>query len=121
MALSINDVISLANAGFTKTDIAAFMNLGNPQTTPPAMPPVPQTAPAPAPTAPQTVPPTPVPSPAPALPDYAAQLAALSAKIDAMGVPTAGTVGNPPTVTSVDDIIRAAVLPKPAEGAPAKQ
>ena len=121
MALSINDVISLANAGFTKTDIAAFMNLGNPQTTPPAMPPVPQTAPAPAPTAPQTVPPTPVPSPAPALPDYGAQLAALSAKIDAMGVPTAGTVGNPPTVTSVDDIIRAAVLPKPAEGAPAKQ
>ena len=34
MALSINDVIALANAGFTKTDIAAFMNLGNPQTTP---------------------------------------------------------------------------------------
>lgn len=111
MALSINDVIALANAGFTKTDIAAFMNLGNPQTTPPEMPPVQQTAPAPA----------PVPSPAPALPDYGAQLAALTAKIDAMGVPTAGTVGNPPTVTSVDDIIRAAVLPKPAEGAPAKQ
>lgn len=121
MALSINDVIALANAGFTKTDIAAFMNLGNPQTTPPAMPPVQQTAPAPAPTAPQTVPPAPVPSPAPALPDYGAQLAALTAKIDAMRVPTAGTVGNPPTVTSVDDIIRAAVLPKPAEGAPAKQ
>lgn len=102
MALSINDVIALANAGFNKTDIAAFMNLGNPKTTPPATPPAPG------------------PSPAPALPDYSAQLAALSAKIDAMGVPNAGTVGNPPTVTSVDDIIRAAVLPKPAEGAPRK-
>lgn len=119
MALSINDVIALANAGFTKSDIAAFMNLGNPQTTPPAMPPAQQTAPAP--TAPQTVPPAPVPSPAPALPDYGAQLAALTAKIDAMAVPTAGTVGNPPTVKSVDDIIRAAVLPKPADSAPAKQ
>lgn len=103
MALSINDVIALANAGFSKNDIAAFMNLGTDQNAPPATPPAP------------------APSPAPAVPDYAAQLAELTAKIDALSVPNAGTVGNPPTVTSVDDIIRAAVLPKPAEGAPTNQ
>ena len=108
MALSITDVIALANAGFSKNDIAAFMNLGTDQNAPPATPPAPSPAPVPA----------PAPSPAPAVPDYAAQLAALTAKIDALSVPNAGTVGNPPTVTSVDDIIRAAVLPKPAEGAP---
>lgn len=118
MALTINDVIALANAGFNKDDIAAFMNLGTDNNTPPATPPAPAPAPVPAP-APQTTPPAPVPSPAPAVPDYAAQLAALAAKIDAMSVPNAGTVGNPPAVTSVDDIIRAAVLPKPADGAPA--
>lgn len=111
MALSINDVIALANAGFSKNDIAAFMNLGTDQNAPPATPHAPSPAPVPA----------PAPSPAPAVPDYAAQLAALTAKIDALSVPNAGTVGNPPTVTSVDDIIRAAVLPKPAEGAPTNQ
>ena len=114
MALSINDVIALANAGFSKNDIAAFMNLGTDQNAPPATPPAPVPAPAPI-----TTPPAPAPSPAPAVPDYAAELAALKAKIAALSVPNAGTVGNPPTVTSVDDIIRAAVLPKPAEGAPA--
>lgn len=113
MALSITDVIALANAGFSKNDIAAFMNLGTDQNAPPSTP-----VPAPAPI---TTPPAPAPSPAPAVPDYAAQLAALTAKIDALSVPNAGTVGNPPTVTSVDDIIRAAVLPKPAEGAPTNQ
>lgn len=115
MALSINDVIALANAGFNKDDIAAFMNLGTDQNAPPAPAPVsgaPAVPPAPA---PQTTP------HAPAVPDYAAQLAALAAKIDALAVPNAGTVGTPPTVTSVDDIIRAAVLPKPADGAPANQ
>lgn len=123
MALSINDVVALANAGFSKTDIAAFMNLGTDQNAPPAPAPAPvpgalAVPPAPA---PQITLPAPAPSPAPAVPDYAAQLAALAAKIDALAVPNAGTVGNPPAVTSVDDIIRAAVLPKPADGAPANQ
>lgn len=115
MALSMNDVIALANAGFNKDDIAAFMNLGTDQNAPPASAPVPGAPAVPPAPAPQTTP------PAPAVPDYAAQLAALTAKIDALAVPNAGTVGNPPAVTSVDDIIRAAVLPKPADGAPAKQ
>jgi hypothetical protein len=121
MALSINDVIALANAGFNKDDIAAFMNLGTDQNAPPAPAPVPGAPAVPPAPAPQTTPTAPAPSPAPAVPDYAAQLAALAAKIDALAVPNAGTVGNPPAVTSVDDIIRAAVLPKPADGAPANQ
>ena len=121
MALSINDVIALANAGFNKDDIAAFMNLGADQNALPAPAPVPGAPAVPPAPAPQTTPPAPAPSPAPAVPDYAAQLAALAAKIDALAVPNAGTVGTPPAVTSVDDIIRAAVLPRPADGAPANQ
>lgn len=121
MALSINDVIALANAGFSKTDIAAFMNLGNPQTTPPS--PVQvlgATAPT-VPTAPATVP-TPAPAQqAPATPDLGqlvASLADLSKKVDALNVPTAGTVGALPTVTSVEDIILGAVKPAPAPESP---
>lgn len=121
MALSINDVIALANAGFTKTDIAAFMNLGNPQTTPPSPVQVPGAT---APTVP-TVPAT-VPAPAPAqqalatpdLGQLVASLADLSKKVDALNVPTAGTVGALPTVTSVEDIILGAVKPAPAPESP---
>ena len=113
MALSINDVLALANAGFSKTDIAAFMNLGNPQTTPPS--------PVQVPTAPATVP-TPAPAQqAPATPDLGqlvASLADLSKKVDALNVPTAGTVGALPTVTSVEDIILGAVKPAPAPESP---
>lgn len=113
MALSINDVIALANAGFSKTDIAAFMNLGNPQTTPPS--------PVQVPTAPATVP-TPAPAQqVPATPDLGqlvASLADLNKKVDALNVPTAGTVGALPTVTSVEDIILGAVKPAPAPESP---
>ncbi len=118
MALSINDVLALANAGFSKTDIAAFMNLGNPQTTPPSPVQVPGAT---APTVPTTVP-TPAPAQqAPAVPDLgqlAASLAALNQKVDALNVPTAGTVGALPTVTSVEDIILGAVKPAPAPESP---
>lgn len=121
MALSINDVIALANAGFTKGDIAAFMNLGNPQTTPPSPVQVPgATAPAVA-TVPATVP-TPAPAQqAPATPDLGqlvASLADLSKKVDTLTVPTAGTVGALPTVTSVEDIIMGALKPAPAPESP---
>jgi hypothetical protein len=113
MALSINDVITLANAGFSKTDIAAFMNLGNPQTTPPS--------PVQVPTAPATVPTPDLGQQAPATPDLGqlvASLADLSKKVDALNVPTAGTVGALPTVTSVEDIILGAVKPAPAPESP---
>lgn len=121
MALSINDVIALANAGFSKTDIAAFMNLGNPQTTPPSPVQVPGATAPTVPTAPATVP-TPAPAQqAPATPDLSqlvASLADLSKKVDALNVPTAGTVGALPTVTSVEDIILGAVKPAPAPESP---
>ena len=121
MALSINDVIALANAGFSKTDIAAFMNLGNPQTTPPSPVQVPGATAPTVPTVPATVP---APAPAqqaPATPDLGqlvASLADLSKKVDALNVPTAGTVGALPTVTSVEDIILGAVKPAPAPESP---
>lgn len=121
MALSINDVIALVNAGFSKTDIAAFMNLGNPQTTPPSPVQVPGATAPTVPTAPATVP-TPAPAQqAPAAPDLGqlvASLADLSKKVDALTVPTAGTVGALPTVTSVEDIILGAVKPAPAPESP---
>jgi len=134
MAFSINDVITLAHAGFSKSDIAAFMNLGNPQTTSPAPVPVPQ--PPVAPTAPVAAQiPAPVPQPpvaptapvaaqipapapqqtqAPAQPDYSQMMTALadlSSKVNALSVPSAGNVGALPTVTSVEDIIMGAIKP----------
>lgn len=121
MALSINDVIALANAGFTKTDIAAFMNLCNPQTTPPSPVQVPGATAPTVPTVPATVP-TPAPAQqAPAVPDLGqlvASLADLNKKVDSLTVPTAGTVGALPTVTSVEDIILGAVKPAPAPESP---
>lgn len=121
MALSINDVIALANAGFSKTDIAAFMNLGNPQTTSPSPVQVPGATAPTVPTVPATVP-TPAPAQqAPATPDLdqlVASLADLSKKVDALNIPTAGTVGALPTVTSVEDIILGAVKPAPAPESP---
>lgn len=121
MALSIDDVIALANAGFSKTDIAAFMNLGNPQTTPPSPVQVSGAIAPTVPTAPATVP-TPAPAQqAPATSDLGqlvASLADLSKKVDALNVPTAGTVGALPTVTSVEDIILGAVKPAPAPESP---
>lgn len=115
MALSINDVIALANAGFTKTDIAAFMNLGNPQTTPPSPVQVPGATAPTVPTVPATA------QQAPATPDLGqlvASLADLSKKVNSLTVPTAGTVGALPTVTSVEDIILGAVKPAPAPESP---
>ena len=130
MALSITDVIALANAGFTKTDIAAFMNLGNPQTTPPSPVQVPGAA---APTvqtnrlsfdeitaaAAMAKPPE---EKAPAAPDYGqlmTALADLSKKVEVLSnpVPSAGTVGALPTVTSVEDIIMGAIKPAAAPAA----
>lgn len=113
MALSINDVITLAQAGFSKSDIAAFMNLGNPQTTPPSPVAVPQ--PPAAPTAPVTAPtPAPAQQAASQSPDYGQMMTALAdltSKVNALSVPSAGSVGALPTVTSVEDIILGAIKP----------
>ena len=130
MALTLNEVISLANAGFTKSDIAAFMNLGNPQTTPPSPVQVPgAAAPAAQPNqlsfdeitaaAAMVKPPE---EKAPAAPDYGqimTELANLSKRVEVLSnpVPSAGTVGALPTVTSVEDIIMGAIKPAAAPAA----
>ena len=118
MALTINDVITLGKMGFTKTDIAALMG---------AQPSTPvQTMPAPvAPQSAPVIPPQAVPAAvpaaqtnAPAAPDYGALvagLADLSEKITALSVPSAGFVGNPAPVTSVEDIILGAYQPNHAD------
>lgn len=110
MALTLNDVLTLGKMGFTKTDIAALMG---------AQPSTPVQA-TPAPVAPQSAP-TAVPvtqTNAPAAPDYGALvagLADLSEKITSLSVPSAGTIGNPAPVTSVEDIILGAYQPKQAD------
>lgn len=107
MALTINDVITLGKMGFTKTDIAALMGAqpSTPVQTTPA-PVAPQSAPAAVPATQTNV---------PAAPDYGALvagLADLSAKVSALSVPSAGTVGNSAPVTSVEDIILGAYQPQ---------
>lgn len=121
MALTINDVITLGKMGFTKTDIAALMG---------AQPSTPvQTMPAPVAVSNQLAanaipvsradgfnPAVPAAqTSAPAAPDYGALvagLADLSAKVSALSVPSAGVVGNPAPVTSVEDIILGAYQPQ---------
>lgn len=112
MALTINDVITLGKMGFTKTDIAALMGAqpSTPVQTTPA-PVAPQSAPV---TPPQAAPAAVTQTNAPAAPDYGALvagLADLSEKITALSVPSAGLVGNPAPVTSVEDIILGAYQP----------
>lgn len=118
MTLTLNDVLTLGKMGFTKTDIAALMGAqpSIPAQTTPA-PVAPQSAPAISPqAAPAAVPVTQ--TNAPAAPDYGALvagLADLSEKITALSVPSAGFVGNPAPVTSVEDIILGAYQPKQAD------
>ena len=121
MALTINDVIALGKMGFTKTDIAALMGAqpSTPAQTIPAHV-APQSAPV---VTPQAVPAA-VPAAQttlPAAPDYGALvagLADLSAKVSALSVPSAGTVGNVAPETSIEDIILGVYQPKQT-GAPA--
>lgn len=114
MALTINDVITLGKMGFTKSDIAALMGAmpGTPQT---ATPPVVQSAPVTVPATPVQAAPAPAVAQAPQAPDYAAMMASiadLSAKVGALSVPSAGSIGNPPQETSIEDIILAAYQPQ---------
>ena len=118
MALTLNDVLTLGKMGFTKTDIAALMGAqpSTPVQTTPA-PVAPQSAPTIFPqAAPVAVPVTQ--TNAHAAPDYGALvagLADLSEKITSLSVPSAGTIGNPAPVTSVEDIILGAYQPKQAD------
>lgn len=101
-AMTVKDLVALANAGFNAQQIAAINAAMNAQTETPA--PTPQPAPVPAPA------PQPVPTPAPA-PDQSAeilkQLGIISGQI------SAANIGNTqqPAQQSADDILAAIIAP----------
>ena len=125
--MKLDDVLMLARAGYSKADIAALLgsNTAPAPTTPKAAPltgapPLPGdvatnvTASASSPAAP---------SAAPSAPDWGAMaqsIAALTARLDTLATPTAGSLGGDTAdAVTVDDIIRAAITPAtPPDAAP---
>lgn len=112
MALTLNDVLTLGKMGFTKTDIAALMG-AQPSTPVQTVPNTHMTDPLG--TDQQTPAPYQQPPGSPDLGQLVASLADLSKKVDALNVPSAGFVGNPAPVTSVEDIILGAYQPNQAD------
>ena len=112
--ITLKDIITLGNMGYTRQEIAQLL-----QADKSTMPPTPQalavSQPAPSTTVQEQVP-APVPTTAPAQPDYSALIAGLSAKIDALATPQAGAVGNVPPVTSIEDIISRPIVPPVPQG-----
>lgn len=120
--MKLDDVLMLARAGYSKADIAALLG----------------STPAPAPTTPKAAlltgaPPLPgdvatnasvtaSSPPAPSAPDWGAMaqsIAALTARLDTLATPTAGSLSdNTADAVSVDDIIRAAITPAIPDAAP---
>lgn len=113
--MKLDDVLMLARAGYSKADIAALLGSN----------------PAPAPTTPKAAPLTGAPplpgdvassSAAPSAPDWGAMaqsIAALTARLDTLATPTAGSLGGDTAdAVSVDDIIRAAITPATPDAAP---
>ena len=124
--MKLDDVLMLARAGYSKADIAALLGSNT----------------APAPTTPKAAPltgapPLPgdvatnvtasasssaAPSAAPSAPDWGAMaqsIAALTARLDTLATPTAGSLSdNTADAVSVDDIIRAAITPATPDAAP---
>lgn len=108
--MTINDILALGKMGFTAQQVQQMLSFeraheraqqGQPITTP---------------AQPITTPAQPVtPDPMAAM---AQQIADLTAAINAKSVPTAGTVGNPAPVTSVEDIILGLVQPAEAPASP---
>lgn len=120
--MKLDDVLMLARAGYSKADIAALLG----------------SKPAPAPTTPKAAPLTgapPLPGDvatdvtvsaslpdAPSAPDWGAMaqsIAALTARLDTLATPTAGSLSdNTDDAVTVDDIIRAAITPAIPDAAP---
>lgn len=124
--MKLDDVLLLARAGYSKADIAALLGSN----------------PAPAPTTPKAAPltgapplpgdvatnvtasavPSAAPSAAPSAPDWGAMarsIAALTARLDTLATPTAGSLsGDTADAVSVDDIIRAAISPATPDATP---
>lgn len=98
--MTINDILALGKMGFTAQQVQQMLSLERAQQGQPI------TAPAQQPVAPDP------------MAAMAQQLADLTAAINAKSVPTAGIVGNPAPVTSVEDIILGLVQPAEAPASP---
>ena len=109
--MTINDILNLGKMGFTAQQVQQMISLERAQQGQPIAAPAQSAAPAAAPAAQQPVAPDPMAA-------MAQQLADLTAAISAKSVPTAGTVGNPAPVTSVEDIILGLVQPAEAPASP---
>lgn len=120
--MKLDDVLMLAKAGYSKTEIAALLggNSALQSTAPKAA--LKTGAPAPpADATPSEVVATTAPTGAPAAPDFGAlaqSLAVITAKLDNLTVPTAGAIGAEPSAQSVDDIILAAITPPAPDKGP---
>lgn len=107
--MTINDILALGKMGFTAQQVQQMLSLERAQQGQPITTPAQSAAPVPA--AQQPVTPDPMAA-------IAQQIADLTAAINAKSVPTAGTVGNPAPVTSVEDIILGLVQPAEAPASP---
>lgn len=120
--MKLDDVLLLARAGYSKADIAALLG-SNPAPAPTTPKAAPQTGAPPLPGDVATnVTASAVPSAAPSAPDWGAMaqsIAALTARLDTLATPTAGSLsGDTVDAVSVDDIIRAAITPAKPDAAP---
>ena len=110
---TINDVLQLARAGFSRAEISKMLNMENPshdKETNPAPAPAPATAPAPAP----ATAPAPAPAPDPAN-DVTKYIAAVGGKLDALAamLQNSAILGSQqPAQETSDDIIAQIINPK---------
>lgn len=109
--MTINDILALGKMGFTAQQVQQMISMERAQQGQPIAAPAQSAAPAAAPAAQQPVTPDPMAA-------MAQQIADLTAAINAKSVPTAGAVGNPVPVTSVEDIILGLVQPAEAPASP---
>lgn len=120
--MKLDDVLMLAKAGYSKTEIAALLGgTQTVQTTAPKAAPMTGAPPLPAVTVNNDAISPAAPTGAPAAPDFGAiaqSLAAITAKLDNLSTPTAGAVDAEPAAQSVDDIIRAAITSPQPDAAP---
>lgn len=109
--MTINDILALGKMGFTAQQVQQMLSLERAQQGQPVAAPAQSAAPAAAPAVQQPA----VPDPMAAM---AKQLADLTAKLDTLSVPSAGSVGDVAPVTSVEDIILGLVQPAEAPASP---
>ena len=110
--MTINDILALGKMGFTAQQVQQMLSLERAQQGQPITAPAQSAAPA---TQSITTPQPVTPDPMAAM---VQKIADLTDAINARNVPTAGTVGNPVPVTSVEDIILGLVQPAEAPASP---